>query len=603
MFRAIFSLVIVCLLLVPPAQGIETKPSEAIQKIEWGPWTDDVFERAKAEKKFVILDLEAVWCHWCHVMDERTYANPKVAKLMTSKYIAVRVDQDSRPDLSNKYEEYGWPATIIFNSDGTELAKRSGFIPPEEMASLLEAIIQDPTPGPSAKPKAKISYTASTALPAALRTELVQNNLAGYDSKLGSWGTSQKYLDWDSVELSLERAKRGDAQAANMAKFTLDQQINLLDPVWGGIYQYSTDGDWLHPHFEKIMQVQGENLRVYALGYQQFRDPKHLQAAKAIYKYLTSFLMSPDGAFLTSQDADIVKGKHSDWYFKLDDQQRRKHGIPRIDKNIYARENGWAISGILALYAATGDKQYRDTALRAANWIIQHRALAGGGFSHNEKDTFGPYLGDSLYMGRAFLSLYEATGDRAWLSRAEDAEKFIALHFEHKIGGIIAPGFSTVENKSTSAVSAEPLLEENVNVARFSNMLFRYTGNKQYRAMAENAMRYLATPEIAYKRRILVAGSLLADQELATEPVHITVVGGKQDPMASALFLESIRYPTSYKVVEWFDKKEGPLPNMEVEFPDLPVAVAFGCANKRCSLPIKKPENIAKIIDSFTKDN
>ncbi len=602
MFRAIFSLVIICLLLVPPAQGVETKPAEVIPKVEWGAWTDDLFARAKAEKKFVILDLEAVWCHWCHVMDERTYANPKVAKLMTSKFIAVRVDQDARPDLSNKYEEYGWPATIIFNSDGTELAKRAGFIQPEEMASLLEAIIKDPTPGPSAKPKATISYTASTALPPALRKELLQNNLKGYDTKYGSWGYSQKYLDWDSVELALERAKRGDTQAATMAKFTLDQQINLLDPVWGGIYQYSTDGDWLHPHFEKIMQIQGENLRIYASGYEQLHDPKHLQAAKAIYKYLTSFLISQDGAFYTSQDADIVKGKHSDWYFNLSDQQRRKHGVPRIDKHIYARENAWAISGIVALYKATGDKQYLDAAVKAANWVIANRTLPGGGFSHDEKDLFGPYLGDSLYMGRAFLSLYEATGDRTWLTRAEDAAKFIAAHFERKHGGTDVPGFTTVETKSTSAISGEPLLEENVNVARFTNLLFRYTGNKEYRAWAENAMRYLATPEIAHKRKILVAGLLLADQELASEPVHITVVGSKQDPLASALFIAAIRYPASYKVVEWFDKKEGPLPNMEVEFPDLPMAVAFGCANKRCSLPIKKPENIAKTIDSFTKD-
>lgn len=603
MFRAIFSLMIICLLLVPPANGVEIKSAEAVQTVKWGPWTDDIFERAKAEKKFVILDLEAVWCHWCHVMDESTYANPQVAKLITSKFIAVRVDQDSRPDLSNKYEEYGWPATIIFNSDGTELAKRSGFIQPQDMASLLQAIIQDPTPGPSAQPKAKINYTTSTALPDGLRNELVQKNLNGYDTKYGSWGNSQKYLDWDSVELSLERAKRGDARAASMAKFTLDQQTNLLDPVWGGIYQYSTDGDWRHPHFEKIMQIQGENLRIYALGYEQFGNPKHLQTAKAIYKYLSSFLMSPDGAFYTSQDADIVKGKHSDWYFKLDDQQRRKHGIPRIDKHIYARENGWAINGILALYAATGDKQYLERAVKAANWVIANRALPGGGFRHDEKNTFGPYLGDSLYMGRAFLSLYEATADRIWLKRAEEAANFIALNFQYKNAGSQSPGFSTVESKASGVISGEPLLEENVNVARFTNMLFRYTGNKEYRAMAQNAMRYLATPEIARKRRILVAGLLLADQELAAEPVHITVVGPKQDSTAAALFMEAIRYPVTYKVVEWFDKKEGPLPSMDVEFPELPMSVAFGCANKRCSLPIKKPEHIAKTIDSFRKDN
>lgn len=602
MIRLILTLSLTLAVAAPASFAVETKTATQTPAFKWEGWTPDLFDRAKKDNKLVILDLEAVWCHWCHVMDERTYSNPEVARLLGSKFIAVRVDQDSRPDLSNKYEDYGWPATIIFNSQGQELVKRAGFIRPDEMISLLQETIKDPTPGPSVKAKTDISYATTGSLPAALRKDLLQKHLTGYDTKYGSWGTFQKFLDADSVEFALNRAKKGDAQAAKMARFTLDQQLNLLDPVWGGMYQYSTDGDWVHPHFEKIMQIQGENLKVYSQGYSLFRDPKHLAGAQSIYKYLTTFLMSPEGAFYTSQDADIVKGKHSDWYFKLPDAERKKYGIPRIDKHIYARENGWAINGITALYKATGDKKYLDTAIKAANWVIANRSLPGGGFSHDTKDAFGPFLGDTLYMGRAFLSLYEATGDRAWLKRAEEAANFMAQHFEHKNAkGEVAPGFNTVESASGAVVSGEPLLDENVTAARFANLLYRYTGNKTYQAMAENAMKYLATPAIANKRRILVAGILLADQELSTDPVHITVVGGKGDPGAKALFLEANRYPASYKVVEWYDKKEGPLPGNDLQFPDFPMAVAFGCANQRCSLPIKKPENIAKTIDDFTK--
>ena len=99
----------------------------------------------------MILDLEAVWCHWCHVMEKTTYQDEKVVALLKSKYLTVRVDQDANPDLSNRYGDWGWPATIIFASDGTELAKWRGYLPPERMASLLEAFIADPTPGPSAR--------------------------------------------------------------------------------------------------------------------------------------------------------------------------------------------------------------------------------------------------------------------------------------------------------------------------------------------------------------------------------------------------------------------------------------------------------------------
>src|SRR5260221_5415546 len=108
-------------------------PSQAKPAIHWESWSDDVFARAKREHKFVLLDLEAVWCHWCHVMDEMTYSDERVIKLINRRYLAVRVDQDSRPDLSNRYEDYGWPATIVFAADRSEIVKRSGYIPPMPM--------------------------------------------------------------------------------------------------------------------------------------------------------------------------------------------------------------------------------------------------------------------------------------------------------------------------------------------------------------------------------------------------------------------------------------------------------------------------------------
>src|ERR1700687_448255 len=84
--------------------------------IRWEGWSDGAFERARSQKRLVILDLVAVWCHWCHVMEETTYRDPRVVALLESRFVAVRVDQDARPDLSNRYEDYGWPATIVFDA-------------------------------------------------------------------------------------------------------------------------------------------------------------------------------------------------------------------------------------------------------------------------------------------------------------------------------------------------------------------------------------------------------------------------------------------------------------------------------------------------------
>ena len=144
---------------------------------------------------------------------------------------------------------------------------------------------------------------------------------------------------------------------SRMARETLSAQRNLFDPVWGGVYQYSTDGDWKHPHYEKLLQFQAENLRIYSLAYARWDDPQYLEDARQIRRYMQDFLTSPEGVFYTSQDADLVPGEHSEGYFALGDQERRQQGIPRVDTHIYSRENGWAIQALATLYAVTGEPE------------------------------------------------------------------------------------------------------------------------------------------------------------------------------------------------------------------------------------------------------
>lgn len=583
-----------------PACAVEQNQTPAATRIRWTSWSPAVFATARREHKLIVLDLEAVWCHWCHVMDEQTYGNAKVRKAIDADYIAVRVDQDSRPDLSNKYQDYGWPATIIFAPDGTELAKRAGFIEPAEMARLLESLAKTRTPEKDDVNPHPTSFSQNSSLDAALRKELIAKHIAGYDTENGAWSSGQKFMDADSEEYALTMAKSGDEKERAMAKQTLDAQLNLVDPVWGGVCQYSTHNDWRHPHFEKIMQVQSDNLRMYSLGYLLLNDPKYLKTACGIFAYLQNFLLSPQGAYYSSQDADLVPGRHSDAYYQLSDAQRRKLGIPRIDKHLYARENGWAISGIVALYEATGNAGYLSAAERAADWIVAHRALPGGGYSHDEHDAAGPYLGDSLFMGRAFLSLYEATGERRWLKLAKESGNYIIDHF---VAENHVPGLVTSQRRKDAVLKPEPLLDENVAAARFFNLLNDYSPSPAYSKEASACMQYVATPEIANQRRIFVAGILLADRELNVPPVHVTIVGRKGDPDAQHLFAAALRYPVSYKQVEWYDKDEGALESAPVDFPEMDKAAAFACANKRCSLPIFEATNIGKTLDAFAPED
>jgi uncharacterized protein len=555
--------------------------------LHWVSWSDDVFAQAKHEQRFVLLDLEAVWCHWCHVMNVTTYRDPKVIALLHKKYVTVRVDQDSRPDLSNRYEDYGWPATVVFDSAGHEIVKRQGYLAPDEMASMLQAIIDDPTPGPSVRAEKEISFPANPLVPAALRTQLEKDYLAGYDAKQGSWGFDQKYLDWDSVEYAMDLASRGDARAEGMARQTLDAQLQLLDPVWGGVYQYSSDGVWTKPHFEKIMAMQAENLRIYAQAYAQWRDPKYLQAAQSIERFLKTFLTSSDGAFYTSQDADVIAGQHSAEYFALNDKGRRDRGVPRVDTHIYARENGWAITALASVYSITAAPKTLEVAVRAAGWVTQHRRLSGGGFYHGAKDVAGPFLGDSIAMTRAYLALYSVTADRKWLHEAETTMRFVSRTFPSPAGA----GFNTVVTPTDHAYQPHPQRDENVSVARAANLLLHYTGDARYRQISGAAMRYLAAAPIA--SRLPVASVLLTDYEVGRPPLHLTVVGHKDDPAAKALFLAAMQYPATYKRLEWWDAREGKLPNPDVQYPAVQRAAAYLCTERTCSAPIYSAEDIA----------
>ncbi len=557
--------------------------------IRWTNWSPAVFAQAKREHRFVLLDLEAVWCHWCHVMDVNTYSRPAVIALVKSNYIAVRVDQDARPDLAARYEDYGWPATIVFNADGGEIVKRQGYLPPGEMTSMLKAIIADPSPGPTVHPAPTLHFQPGLGLTPALRESVKHKLIAGYDAKMGGWGFEQKYLNCDNVEYCLAHAREKDAPRSRFARQTLHAQLQLIDPAWGGVYQYSTDDDWKHPHFEKIMSMQAGDLRIYALAYTLWGDRAYLLAAQAIDRYLRDFLTSPDGAFYTSQDADLVEGQHSSEYFKLDDADRRNMGIPRVDRHIYAREKGWAIDALAEFSCVTGDSAALNRALRAAEWIRANRALSDGGFRHDSHDVSGPYLGDTLAMARAFLTLYEASADRAWLASATQAADFISKTFAAQ------PGFNSAIEQDAS-FAPHPDYEENVQVARFANMLFYYTGRKEYRTMAESAVKWTAAPEIAGRRFSDVGGVLLADEELNNEPVHLTVVGRKNDPQARALWDVARKIPTAYRRLEWFDPNEGPLPSQDVPYPTLPYAAAFFCDHGVCSSPITNADALSKKI-------
>lgn len=560
----------------------------ATDAIQWQPWSPQVFQQATKSHKLVFLYLEATWCHWCHVMQDSTFKDRGVQNVLAHDYLAIRVDHDANPFLANRYRDYGWPALIFFSPDGKEIVKRAGYIEPEAFTRLLSTIVKDPSPELADQPA---DLASSSNLSASHRDDLLRRHRESYDHVRGGLKTVHKYLERDSVEYDLTHAD--NPEEAQRARETLSAANTLIDPVWGGMYQYSTNGDWSHPHFEKIMRTQAGALRLYALSYGRLHRAEDLLSADRIRDYLLNKLRDGNGAFYVSQDADVTPGQKSDSYYALDDANRRRIGFPRIDHSIYGDANGVAIEALAmhALYANRPESLL--AAEQAMEWVLVHRKGSLGGIRHGVQREKVEYLSDNLAVARAALMLYRVTAQRRWLDLSSKLGEHIAKSFTLASGGLAGVTLNV------KPLSPTPVLDENISAARFFNLLGTYSGNKRHLETAKTALRWAIGQDSA-EPSVEEAGLLLANEEFLRAPLHLTVVGSKKDPVARQLFDRASRVPKFYLRVEWIDRSETPLPNQDVVYPTFKKAAGFSCEAQRCSAPRFTPDDYASAIAGLT---
>ena len=548
----------------------------------WSAWSDATFQRATAEKKFVIVSLQSWWCPWCHAMNRDTWADPKVRATLKDHFIPVFVDQDSRPDISQRWERWGWPATIILGADGTEIVKLRGFYSPQFLIPVLEATIKDPSPVDYGKFGGDERVrTLATGLTDSQRAEILGFLDKAYDQQNGGWSKS-KLVDGPTLGWFLDRAKAGDAVATERIRRTLTAQLALIDTESGGISQVSLKPDWSKPSLEFPMFAQQAALQAYSRASVMFDDPAYRSAADRIFGFLKNTLAAPDGGFYVSMGmAD---------------------GQPGVDKREYARETGQAIQGLAAYHDSTGSTEALKLAIAGAEWALKERGLPdnppNGGFRHTASDASGPYLADSLEMGAALLALHRSTGDRRWLAEAIKTAGFIAATFiDPKTGGF----FAAAAPEAKAMPRPIKQREDNVAATRFFTLLAAYSGDAHHREVAEAGMGYLASPPILDAFGFL-PDVLLAEEELRNEPVHVTVVGPKDDPRSAKLFAAALAYPLAYRRAEWWDKREGKLANPDVDYPDYPDGpAAFACTRNFCSLPVTEAAAIPAQIDRLQR--
>lgn len=496
--------------IIAPARDPFTGPREELSWAEFSPAT---FAKAKAENKFVVLDGSAEWCHWCHVMEAVTYHDPAVRKLLDASFIATKVDVDARPDVEERYQDYGWPATVIFSPDGEELGKYRGYLAPNEFSEILksvalgkkeDSISRDDPPIPDAP------YSAETL-------EWIRRSVAAeledwWDDNLGGWGFRQKAPIAMNVTWELSR---GTEKSRARVTAVMSAEIGMIDPVWGGMYQYSTDGDWKHPHYEKLMTVTAGALANYSDAYATTKDARFLDAAKLLRKYIDGFMTSKDGAFYTTQDADLnahAPGKPflsgHDYYAKSD-AERRALGVPRIDTHEYPHENGMVITALCAFHAATKDASALESAKRAADRIEKtHLSPKSKLLAHDaERLDDVRHLSDNAHFAFGLIALGEVDHARVL------ADAAIAELMDEKGGGF----YAHVADPSAVGVFAKRRkpMEDNWTMVRVLVRLAKaFPDSKdKYKRAIDRTIRGMATPERIKDRGRFLGEMLLALME------------------------------------------------------------------------------------------
>jgi uncharacterized protein YyaL (SSP411 family) len=316
--------------------------SAAHQPVDWHEWGEEAFAHARAEGKPILLDIGAVWCHWCHVIDRESYENPEIAALINQFYVPVKVDRDERPDVDSRYQsaisaisgQGGWPLTAFLTPDGKPFFGGTYFPPEDAMGrpgfkrillGIAEAFkTRRAEVDSSAKAleeavaKAEVFHTARGEFDPGVVDSVVESALHLFDEAHGGFGSAPKFPHASAVDLLLERYQSSrDPRLLHVVERSLTGMAEggVHDQLAGGFHRYSVDERWCVPHFEKMTYDNSELLKNFLHGFQVTRQPLFRETAEGIIEWVGDVLSDRErGGFYGSQDADQTLDDDGDYF-------------------------------------------------------------------------------------------------------------------------------------------------------------------------------------------------------------------------------------------------------------------------------------------------
>jgi uncharacterized protein len=450
----------------------ETSPyllQHADNPVDWYPWGEEAFAKARDEDKPILLSVGYAACHWCHVMEHESFEDDETAALMNERFVNVKVDREERPDVDSLYMDAvvaltghgGWPMTV-FLTPGGEPFLGGTYYPPEprhglpsfrqvlaavsdayrqrrgdvatQAAALVDAVKRSSELPPSTEP-----------LTESLLHEAARGLRASFDREWGGWGRAPKFPQASTLEFLLRAHLRGDEEALPMVQTTLDGMAagGMYDLVGGGFHRYSVDEQWLVPHFEKMLYDNALLAATYLHGWVVTGEPRYRQVAEETLAYMLRELLLPEGGFASAQDADTegVEGLTFTWTpeegVREELLQPFEHGRFIIRGELDEEERA-RLFELRERRPKPARADLISAALELAEFLLGplsdgerlHRTYRAG----RAKGT--GYLEDYADVANGLLELHVATGELRWLEEANRLARLaVELFADEERGG------------------------------------------------------------------------------------------------------------------------------------------------------------------------
>src|SRR5439155_1197015 len=384
------------------------------QPVQWYPWGEDAFRRAKEHDRPILLDIGATWCHWCHVIDRESYEDPDLAAVINDRFVAIKVDRDERPDIDARYQQAvgpiagqsGWPLTGFLTPDGKVFYGRTYFPPKDShgrpsfrrvLLAMSESYrtnrvdtVREAEALHQALAEGRTSLADDGVANEAMLKESVDSLRGQFDPVNGGISGKQKFPHAGTMEWVMARYRRTREDGLRTIvtrTLTSMAQGGVYDQVGGGFHRYSTDPRWIVPHFEKMLYDNAGLLANYVHAWQLTRDPLYRETSEGILTWAEEVLSDrQSGGYFASQDADVrgfalkslgrvrseMWSKDRGMWHALADGDRKVRGL--LEDHVYV------VDAALAAYAATAEPEYLRTAEEIMVFTLNHFWDKAGGF-------------------------------------------------------------------------------------------------------------------------------------------------------------------------------------------------------------------------------